>query len=137
MISKFFDCVVLVSVVNYRSVVARENHQGVSRQLQPFHGIQDFADAPIELQNHISSGAHPAFTCEPCVRHARDMDVVRGVIQEKLFLPMLLQKLDRLLRDDICHVFIHPTRAFASGHVSDPTDSIDNRLVVPVAEMHF
>ena len=51
--------------------------------------------------------------------------------------PDLLFEYASSLRDKfVCHLFIFPTRGTSTGHVSDPTDPIHDRLIVAATGMH-
>ena len=65
------------------------------------------------------------------------MDIVRGKVQKERFAAMVLNKRHRLLGDPTGHVFIDPTGRFPARHVTDAADSVHDRFVVAVVELHL
>ena len=44
----------VIAVAQPRAVVRREDHQSVSIQIQPLQRVEDLADRPIDLLDHVS-----------------------------------------------------------------------------------
>jgi hypothetical protein len=65
------------------------------------------------------------------------MDITRREVQQERFVFMLFDEIDSLGRNGVGHGFIGPARCLAATHVSDPTDAVDNRLVMPVTWVHL
>ena len=75
--------VIAVAVVDDRAIVAREDDQRVRGETAFVEGREHLADGPVELDDRVAPGAHPALAGEPWVRHARDVDVVGGEVEEE------------------------------------------------------
>ena len=126
---------VLVAVVHHAAVVAAEEDQRVVGQAEPVEGGQDLADRPVELLDRVAAGAALAGPLEPRVRDAGDVDVVRVEVEEERPVLVPLDEGDGLAGDRVGHVLVLPARRLAAGHVADPADAVDDRVVVAVARL--
>ncbi|MCG3162087.1 MAG: hypothetical protein JMDDDDMK_03316 [Acidobacteria bacterium] len=135
--AELFDRVVFVAVVNHRAVVAGEDDQRVSRQLQTVERGEDFADEPVSLQDGVAARPHSAFARESRIRQARHVRIVRGEIKKEWFAFVPLDEGHGLARVKIGHVFIFPQRGLAAGHVADAADAVDDGHIVAVTRMHL
>ena len=106
-----------------------------SCEVEPVERRQDLADGPVELRDRVAARPHRRRAGEARVRHARHVGVVRREEQEERLAAMLLDERGRLAGEDVRHVLVLPERRLAAGHVADPADAVDDRLVVPVARM--
>ena len=123
---------VLVAVVDRRTVVRSENHEGILRQAQAVERAHHLAHRPVELQNHVPARSHAALARKPGMRHPRDMYVVSTHIEEEGFVPMPGDELRSLQGDRIGDTFVDPQRRTAARHPADARNAVDDRIVVTV-----
>jgi hypothetical protein len=83
MVAEFLDCVILISVVDDRSVVTREQDERIREQPVPFERRYDFADAGIELSDRVATRPHRCRSSEARMRYARNVNIVRGEEKEE------------------------------------------------------
>src|SRR5207237_2888142 len=102
--ASFFRSLILVSVIEYRTVIARKHYDRIIVKLQPIEGVEDLACDPIQFQNRVTASAHFTLTRETSVRNARHMNVVGCEIEEKRsrFLPV--EKCERFGSERVGHV---------------------------------
>ena len=65
------------------------------------------------------------------------MDVVGGEVEEERRGRVPLDERDGLAGEHVGHVLVDPARGLPAGHVADPADAVDDRLVVAVARLHL
>ena len=70
-------------VVEDAAVVAGEDDERVVGQLQLVELGEHLANGPVELDDGVAADAALALAAELRVRHARDVDVVRGHFEEE------------------------------------------------------
>src|SRR5690606_26303851 len=63
-VAQLLTRLVLVTVINDRTVVAGENDEGPPRQIVSFERREQFTHAPVELQNRIPARTHAALSRE-------------------------------------------------------------------------
>src|SRR5690349_8986264 len=71
------------------------------------------------------------------MRRAWHMNVVQREKEEESIFFVFLNKVDCLSCNHTGDIFIDPTRGFATTHVADTTDAVDDGVVVSVARMEF
>ena len=120
-----------VAVVHHPAVVAGEDDERVVGQLVPVELGEDLADAPVELLDAIAAKAVAALALEPRVRHARNVGVVRGEVEEERLRLVVCDERHGPLRDVVGHVLVLPPRRLAAGHPADAADAVDDGHVVP------
>ena len=64
------------------------------------------------------------------------MNIVKGEEEEKRITCASVNKLSSFVCDVIGHVFIFPPSRFATTHVADSADSVNNGAVMAMAGMH-
>ena len=132
-VAELLDGVVAIAVVDDRAVVAGEDDQRVPGQPVLVERLEHLADRPVELDDRVAPGAHPALADEPGVRHARDVDVVGGEVEEERPGLVPLDERDGLARERVGHGLVLPEGRLPPLHVADPADPVDDRHVVAVA----
>ncbi len=124
---------VLVSVIHHAAVIARDNDECVIGEFQPVQGGEHFSHRPVKLLDGVSPRAMTALAGEPWVWHTGDMNVVRGEIQKKRSLTGSFDELNRLVGQDVGHLFVMPAGRVASRHITDAADAVDDRVRMAVA----
>lgn len=84
---------VAIAIVQNRAVVVAKDYERVVREVEALQGFDDFADAPVELEDHIASRPQAAVPRESWMRDTGHMDVRGGKVEEKGLLLVLLDKL--------------------------------------------
>ena len=130
-----FFCAVGIAVVNHRTIVAREDDEGVLAQSGLFKGGHDLADSPVELHDGIAAQAHFVFTTETLVGEAWHVDIVGSEIHEEGFLLVLVDEVDGMGGDGVGDVLVFPKRFAAALHIADAADAVDDAHVVSVARL--
>ena len=129
--------VVLVTVVDDRAVVAREDHQGVIGQLQP---VECAAGSGRRPNRSVRSHRRAA----PCPSCRRSADGALAAHAGRAWRRTgrtarsadALDELDGVAGEDVGHVLVTPERRAPAGHVADAADAVDDRLVVAVARVY-
>ena len=135
-IAELFDCAVLVAVVQHRAVIRAEHDEGFLGQAETVERRHQLADGPVELQDGVAAKSQRGLALKPFVRHARDMDVVRGKEQEERPVPVLLDPADGLLDPLVGQLFVAETGLGAAGVEADAADAVVDRVVVAVGPVH-
>ena len=72
-----FVSLVLIAVVDNRTVIAGKDQDGVVCDVEAVQCVHDFTDGPVQLQDDVATSAEPAFACETWVGDAWYMYVLR------------------------------------------------------------
>ena len=137
MVSHFFERLVLVTVVANRAVVRAKHNHSIVRELEPVECLDQFADAPVELNDHVAAIAEGGGATESFVRNARHVEVVRREKEEERIVLVGLDPLVRLVNPLIGQVFIAESCRVAAGVKSDPADAVVNGGIVAVTPIHL
>ena len=132
-----FACLILITVIDDRPVVATENKDGIVRNAQAIERMHDFAYSPIELEDDITTSSQPTLTCKARMRYARHMNVLRTHIKEERLVFVIDNKVLSLIRDNISNIFVYPQSRFTTCHPSDTRNAVDNRIVMSLAGFQF
>ena len=69
--------IVLIAVVDNRTVIAGKDQDGVVCDVEAVQCVHDFTYGPVQLQDDVATSAESAFACETWVGDARYMYVLR------------------------------------------------------------
>ena len=108
MIAQQFFCLICITVIHNRTVVAGKDDQGVFSQSQPVEFVEDLSDTPVKLHDSVASQSHRVLASEAVVREAGNMYVVCREIHEEGFILVCFDEIEGMCRDGICQVFIFP-----------------------------
>ena len=137
MVAQLLHRLVLIAVVDDRSVVAGEDDEGVAGELRADRARRGSRrpTSPV-ARSHRRAG--PSASCRQTADAARAAHADRASAKKRKngLRPMLLDERDGLAGEDVGHVLVFPQRRLAARHVADPADPVDDRLVVSVAGLH-
>ena len=136
-VAHLFERAVLVAVIADRAIVRAKNNERVVGKFQPVEGLDQFANAPVELHDSVAAKAEAGCAVETFVRHARHVQIVRGEKQEERIVPVGLDPFVGLLHPLVGEVLVAETRRVAAGVKADPADAVMDGRVVPVAPVHL
>src|SRR5690606_13662132 len=128
---------VLVAVIDNRTVVAGHNYKSISFYSQPFNSFHYLSHRPVKFKNDVAPRSHSTPAFKPAMRDPRDMDVVGCEVKEEWIIVVVFDKLNCLCSNHIGHILINPESRLPSCHVSDSAYAVYYGHVVPVAGMHF
>ncbi len=136
-VAELGDGAVGISIVEDGTVVGAEEDEGVLGELVFFEGGDDFADAPIELEDGIAAEAGAAFALEALVGDAGDVVVVGGEEEEEGGVFVGGDELFGFLDPFVGEVFIAEACGGGTGVESDAADAVVDGGVVAVGPIHF
>ena len=73
-------CLVLITVIHHRTIIAGQQYDGVIRNTQLIQGLHNLTHRPVELHDGISTHTHAALSTETLMRETRHVDIVGGKI---------------------------------------------------------
>ena len=76
MIAYHFDSLILITVVQYGTVIAGQDNQGILRQSQFIQFFQELSHTPVSLQDDISARSHTRFADKLLIRYTGHMRLV-------------------------------------------------------------
>ena len=120
MVPHFFKGFVGVSVVTDGTVVRTKHDEGVFFQALLFETLDDFSDAPVELDDNVPTVTQPRFVAKALVWNAWNMQIM-GSEEEEERVVLVFQYLSIQYHStgkSICAIQFH-------GAVAEPTHSVD------------
>ena len=105
--------------------------------LETVESVQYGPDGTVEFLDHVAADTANALAAIGVAGDARDVDVVRGEVEKKGLVFVLLDEADSFLRERFGHQLIHPAGRLAAAHPTDAADAVDDRIVVALAGPHF
>ena len=136
-VAHLFERAVLVAVIADRAIVRAKNNERVVGKFQPVEGLDQFANAPVELHDSVAAKAEAGCAVEAFVRHTWYVQIVRREKQEERIVPVGLDPFVGLLHPLVGEVLVAETRRVAAGVKADPADAVMDGRVVPVAPVHL
>ena len=126
-----------VSAFDGAAVIAGENDEGIFTEVEAVEGVEDLADRPIELLDHIPPGSALARAAKARMRDHGFVDIVGGKEDEKWGGSWGFEKFYGLSGEEIGDVFIDPAGGLSAGHEPNTRDAIDDRIGVVGIAMDF
>ena len=126
MVAHLFERAVLVAVIADRAIVRAKNNERVVGKFQPVEGLDQFANAPVELHDSVAAKAEAGCAVEAFVRHARHVQIVRREKQEERIGLVGFDPFVRLFHPLVGKVLVPESRRMATGVKANPTDAVVN-----------
>ena len=127
-----FLCLVLIAVVQHRTVVAGQYDDGVFHKSLLLQGAHYLAYAPVELYYGIAAQSHLAGAAESLMWESRHMHIVRGKVHEEGVLAVLLYEVYGMRGDAVRYVLVLPQGLASALHVTYAPDAVNDGIVVSV-----
>ncbi len=132
MVAQLFDGIVFVAVIQHGTIIRAEDNECVFRDAQTVECLHQFTHAPIELQDAVAARTLRRLPLKTLVSDARDMDILRGKVQEERVPLIRLDEAIRLAHPGIGEVFVTEAGTRAPGVEANAADPVMNGLVVTV-----
>jgi len=132
-----FVCAIGVSAFDGAAVIAGENDEGIFAEVEAVEGVEDLADRPIELLDHIPPGSALAGAAKARMGDHGFVDIVGGEEEEEGGGSWGFEKFYGLSGEEIGDVFVDPAGGLSAGHETDAGDAIDNGIGVVGIAMDF
>ena len=136
MVAQHFPGLVLITVIQHRTIVAGQYDERILRQSQPVHLLQKLRHTPVGLQNHIAARTHARLACKTLVGHTRHVGLVQTIIQKERSVTMVTHKLHRFLQEQFSHFLILPLCLFPAFLKAYPGHSVHNGACMPGTGVH-
>ena len=91
-------CLVLISIIQHRTVIARQYYNRIFCQSQPVQFFQKLINTPISFENNISARPHTRLANKTFIRYSRHMRLMQAIIKKKRTLFIIYDKLLRFLK---------------------------------------
>ncbi len=137
MVPHFLQGLVLVSVIAHGTVVGAEYDERVLLEVVFLEGFDEFAHAPVELDDDVSSVAQTRFATEAFVWNARYVKVMGGKEEEEGMILILGDPLVGFLDPLVGQVLVAEAGGMTPGVKTNPTDTVVDGRVVTVAPVHL
>ena len=132
-----FASLVLITVVNHRTVVAGENKQSVIGNAQTIQCIHNLTNGPVQLKDYVTTGTETTLSGKTRMRNARHMYILCTHVQEERFIGRRTDKVLRFFSDDIGNFLVIPQGRLTSRHPSDTRNTVDNGIVMSLTRFQF
>ena len=137
MVPHFFKCFVCVSVVPDGTVVRTKHDEGVFFQALLFETLDDFSDAPVELDDDVSTVAHGRGSAKALVGNARNVQIMGSEEEEERVVLVFPDPFLGFFNPFVGQVLVPKAGGVATGVEPDPTDSIVDGGIVPMGPIHL
>src|SRR5690625_5236665 len=119
-ITNLFIGVILISVIQNRSVIRRKENQGLVLQPSLLMTRHQRANLPVALRHHISARTKGCNTLKTFVYNPGHMNIDRVVVNKEGVVRIVIHKIDRFIHQDIGNILIPPKSRFPTFHITDP-----------------
>ena len=132
-----FLCLVLIAVVQHRTVVAGQYDDCVFQQSLLLQGAYYLAHAPVELYYGIAAQSHLAGAAESLMWESGHVHVVGGKVHEEGFLVVLFYEVHGMRGDAVRYVLVFPQGLASALHVTYAPDAVHDGIVVSVRTLQI
>ena len=125
-----FPGLIDIAVVEDRTVVARKDDDGIVGQSRLREVAHQLTYTPIGLKDRIAPGSHTALSGEPGMRNARDMRLMKPVVEEERTVAVGIDKALCPSEELVGHLLVAPTGRTSAPHEADARNTVDNRTAM-------
>ena len=133
MIAYEFLSLVVIPIVEHRTIVAGEDDNGVLEQTLIFEFLYNLTHAPVGFDDNIATRSHRGGTNEFAVRDAGNVRLVKPIIEEEgLSVRLLVDECANTVEQVLSHILVVPQSRMSAFHEADARNAVDDRIVVPM-----